>query len=417
MHEARFFQKKPKFKHFDVIVVGAGIGGLMVAKQLINIDKQIGIFEENQSPGGRLYSINSLDLGAGRFCFDNHLILRQLANEFHLSLESFDYELYYGKDHEEKLEKQKNRVKNLYNLNNLFQGSFIEEIRKLLGDHEAEALCTYAGYDTLKDPSLPFSVGCSVALNHPESLSNVGKRWVKFQGGFQTLSSKLFECLKLSRCHFYYEHKLLKIIKSGSGYELSFKQGNHLLKVQCDKAILAIPLSSLGQFDLDGVSFLKQIRDVPLFKCFLKYPVSWWKTKQMEGKCLITPFPMRKLYFSKTEPLIWYYADGISANLWRKRVAQKDWIHRLKEELAAITHIKEIPDPSHCYYKYWDVGVSFWHHSYQFHTPCNHLEIAPDLFICSDLFTSFPGWVEGSLISASSIAKTITTKHGASNAA
>lgn len=49
---------------FDVVIVGAGMTGLCLAQHLLNASISVQILEARDRVGGRVYSVDGLDLGA-----------------------------------------------------------------------------------------------------------------------------------------------------------------------------------------------------------------------------------------------------------------------------------------------------------------------------------------------------------------
>jgi len=76
----------------DVLIVGAGISGLFLTKQLLSKDSDVDfqIFEARSRVGGRLLSVDGLDLGASWF-WDQEKIVIDLVNE--LNVATFDQSL------------------------------------------------------------------------------------------------------------------------------------------------------------------------------------------------------------------------------------------------------------------------------------------------------------------------------------
>ena len=82
-------------QHFDVVVVGGGMGGLNTAWRLKDSGQKIGIFERTKHLGGRVHTApaegNSrpMDVGAMRFIPSQHKLLNNLAEHFQIPTREF----------------------------------------------------------------------------------------------------------------------------------------------------------------------------------------------------------------------------------------------------------------------------------------------------------------------------------------
>lgn len=412
-----------------VLIIGAGIGGLFSACE---IEKQIKkekvmqnmifrIFEADEEVGGKLYTHNSHDLGAGRFCPGKHSNLEKLVLSLSIPTEPVEYDVIYSRDNN-LWEFQKKCIDKLQMHcslhSNSIQGdtTFFEVCKNCLGENAALEFCRYSGYDTLLNEELSFQKGTEILFNHPESEWAQKKNqniWLRPVNGFQTLGLQLKKNLQ-KNWQFHFGHQFHKIEFTGNQFLLTFQNTKKEKVLATSKVvIIALPLGGLRDLDIPWLkpwNFQENIVEVPLFKCYLKYQNLWWKEYQLEGKCLVTNQNLRKIYFSKSENKLFFYTDGPSSLFWKEYIdnGESTILKMISKQLAdtLALDVNKIPAPNDFQYRFWKRGVSFWKKEsiYSKQIP-NAIEIHPNLFICSDLFTHYDGWIEGSLLSGTSIAQ------------
>lgn len=394
----------------EFAIVGAGIGGIYSANLLKNSSiKKILLFEETDQIGGRLISPNAINLGAGRFCPAIHPRLNNLINQYSLPVRSFKFDIFFNL-HKSKFFSLKESLEKLnhHKINKTRFESFYNEAISCLGPIHAKNLFITSGYDTLKHKDLSFEMGLKILQEHPETYVQAQNEWLQLQKGFQTLPIALSNTFKDKKKEIFLNTSLKKIAKENNKYRLTFQRNKEVLEVICSTVILAMPMIKLMKIDMFNmdVNLKNEFFPVPLFKCYLTYNENWYPY-ELEGKCLIVNNPLRKIYFD-TNGNIFFYVDFKSANFWKKFISksQQDLFEQIAIQLSKSIGISKelIPMPDKIHYQLWNPGISLWKKDSNFHGKVdNMLELESNIFLCSDIFTDYSGWIEGSLISAETI--------------
>lgn len=405
----------------NVVIVGAGIGGLATALSLEKscLPKENLICDLGSDVGGRLNSVESLDLGAGRFHFRKHRLLKELIDQFSIPLSPFHYNLKHTSPNRDENLLQKERIRRLnhnietnkININS--SAHFYEICSKFLSQDDVNSLCSWSGYDSLKHQEMPLYVGLSILNGHPESEwlhQREDNQWFRLKNGFQHLSTEIKKSLINSCFELRMAKKLTSIRRMGSQYELIFNS-NPLDKVLCKQVILALPFSELKKIELEGLNsneYFHSYVDIPLFKCFIGFSDLSWLKNVEENECLITHSRLRKLYCSMELKQIFFYTDFESAEYWhlQSTVLGNGFMDFVLEQIAKEFQLtlKNLPRPHYFYHKYWPLGITFWKKGFASpKSETGYHQLDENIFLCSDLFTSSGGWVEGVLESSKAI--------------
>ena len=299
---AESFQVAPAAKPQKVIVVGAGVAGLIAAFELMQSGHDVTVFEARMRPGGRIHTLrdefaDGLYAEAGAIDFgDAYTVLQHYISAFNLPF------------NEDGATEKVSGAKDVYYLNNkryvIPSGSELNwpyslsaEERKLglhgLWDkyvtHAAQRIGNPASAEwpssaareldgvTLND--FLRKQGASDAViavlrmtflgedfDHVSALQDMvwqpffdrNKKWMNLKGGNDLLPRAFAERLGM-RMH--YGAALRKLTQDKDKVRLSVARGGALEQVEADRVILAIPFSTLRNVELDD-SFSAQKRAV-----------------------------------------------------------------------------------------------------------------------------------------------------------
>lgn len=419
----------------DIAIIGSGITGLCAAHRIQELlpDHAIRVFERNSMAGGRILSAplstnqEQVDLGAGRYSVRQHARLHRLIEEFGIQCVPFNYDI--APFQNSLFDHTKVQLRTVCNeLRSFFESctpdeqarwSFWEGASRHLGKVQSNFIVTASGYDSLRNPKLPFKHGIDILFNHPEtgSLSHaVGGEWMTPQDGFQSVPIRLAR--KLSQvCPIDYHHTLRAIQPLPDApfrkLRLHFdtKAGN--------KAVHArhvIHASTVHDFlQVDGCNLSKAIIEnivtVPLVKGYVEYETPWWQSTNIAGRCFTNPSPFRKVYFPKNAPYLLIYADSENALNLKTLITNPS--HTLAEFEDTILNAipfdvfgGRLPQPIKQEWRFWEHGISFWEGGIS-RLPADTWSYAPNIHVCSDLFTDNVGWIEGGVVSAEAVAQKV----------
>lgn len=409
----------------DIAIIGAGIAGIYAAHKLRKKypDYDIKIFEKSTNSGGRICSeqlINKagvVELGAGRYNQDLHQNLDSLMKEFSIECEAFDYQI--APLQNDLFEQNRNNLKSICQSLKAYyhscsdeeqeRWSFWDAAGQHLGGQKRQLLMTASGYDSLKNPKLPFNHGVDILFGHPETQALSGEslsHWLAPVHGFQSLPDAILKEV-LKYCDFYSGHQLVSIEHSilcgQPAHKLVFSTGPGYCTVKSNYVIQATPIQDL--FNIDGLSMsntlTESVVEVPLVKGYVQYPSAWWRTMNINGCCFTNPSVFRKIYFPKEGSHLLIYADGDSAKQLQQLSVSGNRIsvefeQLVKQALPYGAASGSIPKPLKHEWKFWEKGISFWDGGLNM-LPKGTWSPAPNYYICSDMCTDNIGWVEGAI--------------------
>jgi Flavin containing amine oxidoreductase len=287
---------------------------------------------------------------------------------------------------------------------------WFEYARQSIGSEQTLQLVRDVGLDVLCNPNISAAAGCSIlGGNLPETqlicVNPALNEWCTISSGAESLLRRTRMRLRRD-WQFWYSYRLQSVQACTSGssrYTLHFTSGNREWAVDTDAVILAMPLQDSYPACVpiaNGLASVDGLVHIPLMKGVLGYEERWWEKQGLAGHCVMTSSSLRRIYFPADGPHIWFYTDSESA--WRVR----DGVHSqhagqyLHSELQKALHT-EIPTGlrPEIDWRFWENGISFWAQGAD-HSDALTVEIAPGVFLCSDVLTPFNGWMEGAMMSA-----------------
>ncbi|TPW32581.1 FAD-dependent oxidoreductase [Martelella alba] len=405
-------------------IIGAGIAGLALARKLSQSgDARVTVIEKSDLVGGRILSrvldngAGIAELGAGRFDAVAHERVSRLA--YALGLETIPFAFVLSPLqrglHEQTWHLLKGFCGELSDYFNMLsprdrQRMNLEQAAlNSLGRRKFDYLVEMCGYDLLRNTDLSFEEGFQLLRHHPETgglFADERRKWMCFREGFSALATAL-QAELVQRVEFCLEHELTRIeIRPGGGYELGFETRSGKKSRSFDKVIFAIPLGNVLR--LRGISLSPTLRDgisaVPLTKAYFSYTDRWWDGMGLEGRCFTSASIFRKVYFPREGKFLLVYSDGRSAHALHDAFVHDRGIHMafveaIRDVLPFALGDDIIPHPVSAEHQFWPEGISFWRSGINL-VPAGFWPIGDDAVVCSDLFTNYPGWVEGALASA-----------------
>jgi monoamine oxidase len=146
-------------------------------------------------------------------------------------------------------------------------------------------------------------------------------------------------------------------------------------------------------------------------KGYMEYEKPWWQSTDIAGHCFTNPSPFRKIYFPRHAPYLLIYSDGENALTLEKLLGDDDRV--LASFEAAVRDAISfdglggpIIRPTKQVWRFWQRGISFWKGGLRL-LPNNFWSYAPNIHVCSDLYTDHVGWVEGGVVSAEAAANRV----------
>lgn len=261
----------------SVVVVGAGIAGLVAARNLMRSGLDVTLYEATTRTGGRIFSASDLlvkgaatELG-GEFIDTGHSDLHALIQEYGLNLIDLGMDPYQS------------RNETFYFDGRLFsEADIVREIAPILTEirrdvdqrphHEIDqisidayfaqlgitgwlrsfldvAFVTENGLELGEQSALNFltTIGTDISDGKIRLFGESDERF-KVRGGNQLITSHLASELG-SRIHT--SHALERITRIGSRYDLTFRKDNASIDIPADIVVLAIPFSVLRNIDVD----------------------------------------------------------------------------------------------------------------------------------------------------------------------
>lgn len=393
----------------NIVIIGAGVSGLFTAYSLLKLNEQLNItvIDKNEYSGGKLLSLlssnesNVLDLGAGRFNINRHSKLLKLCAELGIELIPFNYKplQLLNFDVTELIQ----NVSIIFNDEIKEAENFKSYCDKKFGKQFINNLALLCGYNSLKNVNLSVKNGIKLLKDHPETqllFSEKYDNWVSLKKGFQTVANSL-ESEVSKKINWIFKSCVFEINKIEDEFLISYSIDNKIFSLKSDtifynappKDVLKITFKGGGKYPL----WLNHIQSIPLFKGFIQYEANWWDKYNLKNTCVFSDTFISKLYFPSNNNLVWFYSDGNNAlEAFEFTKTESNITTIIQKHLGVKESL--LPQKLNLKFKFWEEGISFFDLSYNY-DGLNHYLIDSNFIICSDIFTDFVGWVEGSLIS------------------
>jgi protoporphyrinogen oxidase len=378
-------------------IVGGGISGIYLAWRLLREKSptpSIHIFEKETRLGGRIFTLNGLEMGAGRFN-DNHKILLSLIDHFKQQKVPIPGKRTFIKDGKPSMLDLDSTINKIIALAHTFPKPYLKSrsFEMFLKEHfrpdapsVIDDIRDAFGYTGEFEACNAFDAIKAIELD-----KGVTQHYVLI-GGMSQLVKLLARDITAMGGHIHLNHPITSWDPATNS--LDGKRYDHVYFCLTKPALLAL---GVDKHDPKLAQTLASVNPVPLIRVYATYSTPWFAWMKQTGR-ITTNSPLRHIIPVNydTNTIMIAYPDGKWAEWWAKikpgRALQKALAHNI-EKLAW----KPSPDPPKLQTKYWDVGVHYWginpmryHNNPTKKRYCVCGEVVADNFKC---------WVEGALSS------------------
>jgi monoamine oxidase len=354
-----------------VIVIGAGLSGLVAAYELSKLNFDVTVIEAQERPGGRVLTLRSFseglwaDAGAARIPDDHDLTLRYVK-EFSLPLIPF----YPTQDR------------------------FVR-----LNDGRPEAV----GWDKFRDAS-----GMVMFLEEP------GK-WRKIEGGNDRLPHAIAKRLEHA---IIYNSPVQKISRAGSKLEVKINARGSLSSITADYLVCAIPATMLARIDTSEaftesrISAIRSVSYDSASRVFIETKRRFWQDDKLNGFAFGSDYAeIWNSTFGErgTHGILQSYTRG-NVSLALTRLTEAERISTIVHRLGVLfPQLKQnvFQGRSKCWSEDpWTLGA--WAHPPE---QIKSLIRSPEdrIFFAGEHLSSVPSWMQGAIESGLRVVKEITS--------
>lgn len=446
-----------------VVVVGAGIAGLVAARNLMRAGISVSVYEALTRTGGRMFSAKDLlvngavtELG-GEFIDSNHADMHALIKEYGLELIDLETEPY------------RSRAETFYFDGRMYtEADVVRELAPILRDIQRDAaslptsfvnlsegparaidaisidayfaqlglsgwmrsfleiaFITENGLELGEQSALNFltTIGTDISDGSIHLFGESDERY-KVRGGNQLITNHLAADLG---AHIHTSHALERITRTGSRYMLSFRKDNASIDVPADIVVLAVPFSVLRTIDVDvplaplQERMIKELHYGNNAKIVVGYERPFWHDRGANG-VIFTDLPIQ-LAWDNTALQgvegagITFYSGGSMCRV-LGRMSNADAADLMREHLATVwpesagevvgrTERMHWPGARYTRSSYSSFGAGQWTEFYgvaQRSAVNNTLYFAGEH--CND---EFRGYMNGAAVSGRSVAEKIVS--------
>lgn len=401
-------------KHYNVIIIGAGIAGLYTGYKLQKTHPSIAIIEKNDRVGGRIYTYYDkkrhiqVEGGAGRINM-KHKLFNKLINDLSLSKKKIPIpsDTNYIDKHGNDLTKEKTEImaklysfilsydieKHKQQLNNCYLNEFLH---KQFSKSDAKKLEEMFEYK-----SLMYKLNCYECFKILKKDYYKNNKYFILKDGLSEVPETL---KKLFKGTLHLNTVITDIKHSGEQYILDNK-------FTCDILICALPKDSLVKFALlkPYKSLLNSINEIPLTRIYEQYDKSD-DNLLLQCKKTITNNKVQFIIPINDTIVMSSYSDLKNATYWRDIQTHKSLTKELHKELSHIFN-STIPDSKWIKLFYWKNGVGSWKKKVDTQMVSEKIiNLLPNFYICGENYSLYQAWCEGALITSEKVIRLIKTK-------
>lgn len=280
-----------------VLILGAGMAGLIAAHELSRLGHDVNLLEARQRPGGRVHTLREpfadglyAEAGAARIP-DNHALTLKYVKEFNLELEPF----YPAK---------------------------LSALRFDRGRREEVSIDGFTG---------------AVSRNYGEDLGGKPERWHKIKGGSDRLPKAIAEKLA-GKIH--YNSPVVRIEQDASRARVVFLSNGRQQLLTADEVISTIPFSVLRNVELPALSepkrdVISRVRYDAVSRVYLQTKNRFWEENKLNG------FAFTRSAIEVWQPA-WNQPGPRGILMTYARPGEAEQITRLKEADRISTTLKQL---------------------------------------------------------------------------
>jgi len=261
----KVFFGEEAYERNQVVILGAGVAGLVCAQYLSENSKPFRVFELSSRPGGRIYSVTTAsekfqtaELGAQfigniprAFLQKRRLNTRKIAIPFPIGvsekLSEKESNLFW-KMHEQNLQNYfKIESSSVLQSSRLSQKSAEDVLRVLLKNTSKQLSASYKNWSLHRWGVSTNNVNADVFFSDLKNSGLFSKELSFLPSGYATLTDALYEQASgaVKSQFFSFDHKLIAIDRKADFDLLTFETPLGIVEQKCYRLICTLPLSSL----------------------------------------------------------------------------------------------------------------------------------------------------------------------------
>jgi protoporphyrinogen oxidase len=420
---------------YDIIIVGAGIAGLNIARLLDKSNKKICIIEKSKRIGGLIHSkymsiihkgkkkkIKIEAGGAVVYSYQKHML--ELINKFNIEMSSLPIDS-NKRHHKDFLDTERtNKPLTKKNVNKYF--ALLKKIFSYM-DKKGTVYCRKFTLEQIalelidfKDVRfIEFCYGYAAEFRVANSI--VSRKNIEnelfysdkiyfFKGkGYIELIQAIYESFS-SNVVLKKKCELHSFVEKSSNIQVHTSLG----QLTCKQLIFAIPKQSLislcDSFTKDELELLDSVQSVSLNRLFAQYNMSKAKNKWMEDINFSTVNnPIRQIIPIKKKMGLFQisYSDWYFADYWGS-LHTKQSKKIIKKLLSEVFKKKQIDHPIVYKNYYWKDAIHYWKPNMNENRLKKKIEhLRKNIFIIGESYSKNQGWCEGAIQTSISVAKII----------
>jgi hypothetical protein len=391
----------------EIVIVGAGISGLTVAKGLLQKGYRVILLERYPTVGGRIVTQHDpvqYEIGAGRI-HTSHKRVMNLIRRFRLH--TYPISPHMGWMAIGDTVPQENPF-------TCWFAPIVEQLQTL----PATTLRSHTIADLL--PTLSFQqfpywaevalMRADIALQSFQSEMGTNANYVGIVEGMDALTTRLAAEVQSAGGIILTRYRVADIRAIRGGYEITGTFGKKAeeqpFRLQTPEVVIATCRCSLSNFDvLKGAPLLKQLQTSPLTRIYAVYPKGRDGRVWFEGlPKVVSDSPLR--YVIPIDPkrglIMISYTDGPDTDVWKPLEGKTLQTAIQREVRKLFGHLAYIPNPTYLRKHEWPSGCTYWVPGpYKLDAAIKKaMHPRKGLYVVGESISRKQAWIEGALESA-----------------